>query len=112
MPHHLIDIATRRPAIRPASSCAMRPRPCRRSGARGRQPLLVGGTMLYFHALSRRHRGIAGGGPAHPRANRRAGGRGGWEAVHEELARVDPEAAARIHVNDPSASSAPSRCIG
>ena len=68
---------------------------------RGRQPLLVGGTMLYFHALSH---GIAPLPQADPavRANieREALG-SGWAAVHQELARVDPSAAARIHTNDP-----------
>lgn len=68
---------------------------------RGRQPLFVGGTMLYFHALSQ---GIA----ALPEGN--IGVRAdidaraavvGWAGMHRELAAVDPEAAARIHVNDP-----------
>ncbi len=68
---------------------------------RGRQPLLVGGTMLYFHALSA---GIA------PLPTADLGIRAaidaqaaevGWTALHAELARVDPQAAARIHVNDP-----------
>jgi tRNA dimethylallyltransferase len=69
--------------------------------ARGRQPLLVGGTMLYFHALSA---GLA----ELPRADAHIRGEideqaaaGGWKSLHQELARVDPEAAARIHVNDP-----------
>jgi tRNA dimethylallyltransferase len=69
--------------------------------ARGRQPLLVGGTMLYFHALSH---GIAALPEADPEV--RAGidaqaASHGWAAVHRELAAVDPAAAARIHVNDP-----------
>jgi tRNA dimethylallyltransferase len=68
---------------------------------RGRQPLLVGGTMLYFHALSF---GLA----ELPEAD--IGVRtdidlqaaaSGWTALHRELERVDPAAAARIHVNDP-----------
>ncbi len=68
---------------------------------RGRQPLLVGGTMLYFHALSF---GLA----ELPEADRdiRAdidlqAANSGWMALHRELERVDPAAAARIHVNDP-----------
>jgi tRNA dimethylallyltransferase len=68
---------------------------------RGRQPLLVGGTMLYFHALSF---GLA----ELPEANvgvRTAidlqAAASGWTALHQELERVDPAAAARIHVNDP-----------
>jgi tRNA dimethylallyltransferase len=68
---------------------------------RGRQPLLVGGTMLYFHALSH---GIA----ELPEADLgvradidRQAATSGWTALHRELERVDPAAAARIHVNDP-----------
>jgi tRNA dimethylallyltransferase len=101
IPHHLIDI--RDPAtsysagefVRDASEAM------EAVWRRGRQPLLVGGTMLYFHALSA---GIA----QLPEANLRVRGQidaqaaaTGWAAVHEELARVDPAAAARIHVNDP-----------
>jgi tRNA dimethylallyltransferase len=68
---------------------------------RGRQPLLVGGTMLYFHALSF---GLAELPEADPEV--RAGidlqaANSGWVAMHRELERVDPAAAARIHVNDP-----------
>jgi tRNA dimethylallyltransferase len=99
--HHLIDI--RDPAM-PYSAGEF----LRDAGAamndiwrRGRQPLLVGGTMLYFHALTH---GIA----ALPEADltvRAAidaqAAREGWEPLHRELQRVDPAAAARIHVNDP-----------
>jgi tRNA dimethylallyltransferase len=68
---------------------------------RGRQPLLVGGTMLYFHALSH---GIAElpKADAQVRASiDRDAARSGWAALHRELEGVDPAAAARIHVNDP-----------
>jgi tRNA dimethylallyltransferase len=68
---------------------------------RGRQPLLVGGTMLYFHALTL---GLAELPEADPRVRAQIDAQAataGWAAVHEELARVDPAAAARIHVNDP-----------
>jgi tRNA dimethylallyltransferase len=68
---------------------------------RGRQPLLVGGTMLYFHALTH---GIA----ELPEADlgvradiELQAASSGWTALHRELERVDPAAAARIHVNDP-----------
>jgi tRNA dimethylallyltransferase len=68
---------------------------------RGRQPLLVGGTMLYFHALSA---GIAKLPEADPKIRAsilRQAANKGWSAVHAELSEVDPAAAARIHVNDP-----------
>ena len=69
--------------------------------ARGRLPILAGGTMLYFNAL---FHGLAEL-PAADEAVRRQidaeAGRLGWAALHAELARVDPRAAARIHPHDP-----------
>jgi len=67
---------------------------------RGRVPLLVGGTMMYFRALTR---GIAEL-PAADEGLRREidieAGQRGWPAMHAELAKVDPAAAARIEPND------------
>ncbi|MGB9429425.1 MAG: tRNA (adenosine(37)-N6)-dimethylallyltransferase MiaA [Gammaproteobacteria bacterium] len=69
--------------------------------AAGHIPLLVGGTMLYFHALQH---GLAQlpSADAQVRAelDRRAA-RQGLGALHAELSRVDPVAAQRIHANDP-----------
>lgn len=67
--------------------------------ARGRIPLLVGGTMLYFKVLLE---GIADLPPADPaiRAELSADAeRLGWPALHAQLAAVDPETAARLHPN-------------
>jgi len=67
----------------------------------GSVPLLVGGTMLYFKAL---RDGLAAMPSADPEVRRRIEARAaaaGWPAVHAWLADVDPEAAARIHPNDP-----------
>lgn len=66
----------------------------------GRVPLLVGGTMLYFRALQH---GLARVPAADPRLREQIdarAARAGWPAMHEELARVDPASAARIHPND------------
>lgn len=69
--------------------------------ASGRVPLLAGGTMLYFHVLQC---GIAelpqANSDLRARLDARAA-RDGWPALHAELARIDPSAAARIHPNDP-----------
>ena len=68
--------------------------------ARGRIPLLVGGTMLYFRALTH---GIAElpAADARIRAEIDAhAARDGWPAVHAELSCVDPLAAERINPND------------
>src|SRR5690606_23829999 len=68
--------------------------------ARGRLPLLVGGTMLYFRSL---FRGIAEMPAADPvlRAELDArAAREGWPALHTALAVRDPASAARIHPHD------------
>jgi len=67
----------------------------------GRVPLLVGGTMLYFHALQH---GLAELPTADSRIRAELDARAakqGWAVLHAELACVDPTAAARINVNDP-----------
>ncbi len=69
--------------------------------SRGRQPLLVGGTMMYFHALTA---GIADLPEANLSVRAEIDARAaqaGWATVHQELADVDPVAATRIHSNDP-----------
>lgn len=66
---------------------------------RGRIPLLVGGTMLYFRALLE---GLAELPPADKALRAQLQARAdqeGWPQLHAELARLDPKAAARIHPN-------------
>jgi tRNA dimethylallyltransferase len=101
VPHHLIDI--RDPAVSYSAGEFVRDaaEAMQRIWARGRQPLLVGGTMLYFHALSE---GLAELPQADARIRERIdeeAASAGWASLHAELAQVDPQAAARIHVNDP-----------
>jgi tRNA dimethylallyltransferase len=68
--------------------------------ARGRTPLLVGGTMMYFHAL---RQGLHDMPPADPavraRIDSEASARG-WPALHAELAQVDAATAARLAPQD------------
>ncbi|WP_409285392.1 tRNA (adenosine(37)-N6)-dimethylallyltransferase MiaA [Pseudomonas protegens] len=69
--------------------------------ARGKIPLLVGGTMLYYKALLE---GLADMPPADPQVRAELEQEAqhlGWQALHDQLAAVDPESAARIHPNDP-----------
>lgn len=68
---------------------------------RGKLPILVGGTMMYFNALIK---GIS----ALPTANQcirddltEQAHIHGWEHLHQQLMECDPESAARIHPNDP-----------
>ncbi len=69
--------------------------------ARGKVPLLVGGTMLYFNAL---YHGLAELPSADANLRKQLDAeaqRLGKQAMHEQLAQVDAVAAARIHPNDP-----------
>lgn len=68
---------------------------------KGRIPLLVGGTMLYYKALLE---GLSPLPPADPEVRQRIeqmAAEKGWEALHRQLCEVDPIAANRIHPNDP-----------
>jgi tRNA dimethylallyltransferase len=100
VPHHLVDVCD------PAESYSAGR--FRRDAlgliaeirARGRVPLLVGGTMLYFRALTR---GIAPLPEADAGLRARIDAQArelGWPALHADLAARDPEAAARIRPAD------------
>ena len=100
VPHHLIDIRDPRQAYSAAEFVLDARRLIGEIRARGRLPLLVGGTMLYFKALTH---GLDDMPPADPavRAELDAEAREkGWPAMHAELARVDPATAARLAPND------------
>lgn len=69
--------------------------------AHGKIPLLVGGTMLYFRALTEGLSALPGADVGvRARIDALAASQG-WDTVHERLRQVDPTAAARIHPNDP-----------
>lgn len=68
--------------------------------SREKIPLLVGGTMLYYRALTG---GLAAMPSADPELRAEldlSAARRGWPSLHAELAKVDPEAAQRIQPND------------
>lgn len=68
--------------------------------ARGRIPLLVGGTMMYFRALTKGIAELPGADAATRRGIDAMAADNGWPAVHAELQAVDPAAASRINPND------------
>ncbi len=101
VPHHLVDI--RDPAERYSAGDFVRDAGRAIGGiwARGRIPLLVGGTMLYFHALTEGIAELPEGDPDLRASIDAEAARVGWAALHEELRRIDPASATRIHANDP-----------
>src|SRR5882762_7442283 len=100
VPHHLVDIIDPTEAYSAARFRADALRLMDEITARGRTPLLVGGTMLYFKALreglSELPESDAG---VRAQLDAEAAARG-WPALHAELARVDPQTAARLKPND------------
>jgi tRNA dimethylallyltransferase len=100
-PHRLIDICDPTETYSAARFRADALREMVAIATTDRIPLLVGGTMLYFRALSR-------GLSTLPSANADLRGqitreamKLGWEALHRRLAAVDPASARRIHPRDP-----------
>ncbi len=99
-PHHLIDMIPPTEAYSAANFRTDALRLMAEITARGKVPVLVGGTMLYFKALE-------GGLSGLPEANQdiRAkldaeAAQIGWPAMHSKLASIDPETATRLMPND------------
>jgi len=69
--------------------------------ARGRMPLLVGGTMLYFRALLDGLSELPSADESIRARLEDEAAEKGWRYMHQRLAEVDPQAARRIHPNDP-----------
>jgi tRNA dimethylallyltransferase len=68
--------------------------------ARGRLPILAGGTGLYFHSLLHGLSNMPEADAAMRAKIEAEAGERGWVGLHAELQRIDPEAAARIHATD------------
>ena len=98
-PHHLVDIRDPAQAYSAAEFAADARRLVADISARGRTPLLVGGTMLYFKAFLEGLADMPAADPAIRREIEAQAAEHGWPWLHAQLARVDPEAAARIHPN-------------
>jgi tRNA dimethylallyltransferase len=100
VPHHLLDIRDPEQGYSAGEFRADCLELIVRVQGRGRVPLLVGGTMLYFRALLH---GMAELPAANPALRAELDARAaevGWPVLHAELATRDPESAQRIHPND------------
>ena len=99
-PHHLIDLIEPTEAWSAAQFVAAARRLVGEIRARGRLPLLVGGTMLYFKALLDGLDEMPPADAAVRAALNAEAAANGWPALHAELARVDPATAARLPPGD------------
>ena len=96
VPHHLINIRDPRQAYSAAEFVADARQLITDITARGRLPLLVGGTMLYFKALRDGLDDMPRADPAVRAGIEAQALLAGWPAMHAELAQVDPVTAARL----------------
>jgi len=100
VPHHLVDVIDPTASysaaafVRDALACVADIR------ARGRLPILCGGTMLYFKALTEGLSALPHADAAVRAEIDRRAAQEGWPALHAELARVDPVTASRLAPND------------
>nr|B1XRT3.1 RecName: Full=tRNA dimethylallyltransferase; AltName: Full=Dimethylallyl diphosphate:tRNA dimethylallyltransferase; Short=DMAPP:tRNA dimethylallyltransferase; Short=DMATase; AltName: Full=Isopentenyl-diphosphate:tRNA isopentenyltransferase; Short=IPP transferase; Short=IPPT; Short=IPTase [Polynucleobacter necessarius STIR1] len=98
--HHLIDIIDPTEVYSAARFANDAKRLCLEIRERGNVPVVVGGTMLYWRAWAH---GLSSLPPANSEIRARLDEEGksiGWPAMHDKLAKVDPETAARLKPND------------
>ncbi len=100
VPHHLIDIRDPLQAYSAAEFVRDASALLDQIQARGKLPLLVGGTMLYFKALFEGLDEMPPAQPALRAAIEAEAGELGWPALHARLGQVDPLTAARLSPND------------
>lgn len=100
VPHHLLDLREPNQPYSAADFVRDATRVIGEINARGRLPLVVGGTMLYARAL---RGGLSDLPPADAAVRTRIEAEAkslGWPRLHERLARIDPATAARLPPND------------
>jgi len=100
VPHHLIDILDPTEAYSAARFRADTLRLMQEIVARGRTPLLAGGTMLYYKSLREGLSDLPAADPALRAALELEATRHGWPRMHARLAQLDPVTAARLQPTD------------
>lgn len=100
-PHRLIDIRDPRESYSAADFRSDCLREIEQIISMGKTPLLVGGTMLYFKALLEGLSPLPSADEGIRAQIQQEAEQQGWQMLHQELARIDPVSAARIHPNDP-----------
>lgn len=100
VPHHLIDLIDPTESYSAARFCRDASDAMAAIRSRGRLPILAGGTMLYFKALTEGLSALPRADPATRAAIDAEAARSGWPAMHAQLALVDPVTAARLSPAD------------
>ncbi len=100
-PHKLIDIIDPSEAYSAANFRDDALREIEASFAKGKTPLLVGGTMLYYRALQKGLSELPSADESIRAQLETDAEAVGWAKMHQRLADIDPDSAQRIHPNDP-----------
>lgn len=100
VPHHLIDLIDPSESYSVSQFYQDATSLIREINSRGKVPLLTGGTMMYFKGLTAGLDDLPGANPQiRARIDEEAAAYG-WPVLHEKLAKLDPETAARLKPND------------
>ena len=99
-PHRLVDICEPVESYSAARFCADAAEAMQEISSRGKIPLLVGGTMMYFHALQHGLSALPSSDAAIRAELQQRLESQGIQALHSQLKQVDPRSAERIHCND------------
>jgi tRNA dimethylallyltransferase len=100
-PHKLIDIIDPAESYSAANFRADALAEIKSTLGRGKTPVLVGGTMLYYKALQEGLSELPAADASVREQLEADAAQLGWQAMHERLAKIDTVAAQRIHPNDP-----------
>ncbi len=100
VPHHLIDILDPTEHYSVGQFVADATKLIKAIQTRGKTPLLVGGTMLYFKALQEGIAVLPVEDPVLRREIMQRGAQQGWPTLHAELMQIDPEFATKISIHD------------
>lgn len=99
-PHRLIDIRDPAESYSAEEFCRDATREMESIANQAKIPLLVGGTMFYFHALEFGLSDLPSADPEIRESLAAEADQIGWAALHQRLQMIDPESAKRIHPND------------
>jgi tRNA dimethylallyltransferase len=99
-PHHLIDICDPADIYSAAQFCRDAKQLIDNILAQGKIPLLVGGTMMYFHSLQNGIAALPSADPITRQSITTEGDKLGWDVMHRRLTELDCSAARNIHPHD------------
>lgn len=100
-PHALVDICDPTESYSVADFCQDAVKEIEQAIATEKIPLLVGGTMMYFHALQQGLSQLPSADPAIRKQIEQEAQALGWGKLHQQLTEIDPKIALNINPNDP-----------